>query len=123
MKCCSLMGKTVDLISIEEDEAKFSCGQEEFKIYHEQDCCESVSIADNEVNIPNTPFIILNLTIDNEIGESDYEVTEKTIYHFETNKGKFDLEWNGSSNGYYGTSVALYKKTATGTFSVWEDER
>ncbi|HXF25597.1 MAG TPA: hypothetical protein VN602_13805 [Gemmatimonadaceae bacterium] len=83
-----------------------------FRLFHSQDCCESVSV--NEV-IGNVEDLIGSpLTMAEETGSDDQgdiqppEYSESftwTFYKLATVKGYVTLRWLGESNGYYSESV------------------
>ena len=107
-----LIGKTLTKVENKDnDEIIFTCENgKQYKMYHGQDCCESVSIED----------IVGDLQEAEEV--SNYEPTSKediertkeaddwgsctwTYYKFATIKGYVDIRWYGESNGYYSESV------------------
>ncbi len=95
------------------DTAHFICaGMGEFVIYHPQDCCERVCLEEILGEIPATPFLIKKITETGDISGEGYgdEVVENQFYLFETSKGDFILHFNGTSNGFYGTSVYIAPK-------------
>lgn len=102
-----LVGKTVTKINAD-DETDIECGSEKFRIYHEQDCCESVTLVRKD-GIPEVPFTILEVGTGGTYDSDDDGVSETNEFTFVTDKGIFNLVWQGYSNGYYGTSVAFYK--------------
>jgi hypothetical protein len=105
--------KTVTKIFAEDDMVFFNTTDGEYKIFHEQDCCESVRLI-NDYQFPITPFFIIGIDIHEENIENEYEVQVITTISFETDRGDFTLVWDGSSDGYYGVSVDLYKETKDG---------
>ena len=94
-------------------EMVFSNGVDTFRFYHEQDCCESVSIEDIVGDISD--LIGSEILMAEEVSgcipegfvESEYEAHEWTFYKFATIKGYVDVRWFGTSNGYYSTAVSL----------------
>ena len=81
-----------------------------FRMFHYQDCCESVSIEDvvgDVEDLLNSPILRAeersNGVQNIEDGYGDVE--QWTFYTISTIKGTVDLRWYGTSNGYYGTSV------------------
>lgn len=92
-----------------------------FYIYHDQDCCEDVHIADvngdwndligTEILVAeerSEEYKIVYEDVDDDEDEDDYYIGELlgyTFYTFRTRKGDFDLRFEGESNGYYGVDV------------------
>ena len=106
-----LMGLT--LISIEQhgdEEIQFKtrCGRN-FILYHQQDCCESVTIDEvigDYEDLLHTPILSAE-----EISNSDdsprghnYSHTW-TFYKLSTIKGSVTIRWYGESSGYYSEEV------------------
>lgn len=84
-----------------------------YKMYHEQDCCESVDINDicGEVDfLLNTPITLAEEVVQDG-GENDYGSSTWTFYNFGTVKGYVTIRWYGESNGYYSESVSFVKWT------------
>lgn len=108
-----LIGKT--LLSVEEvdnDEVhlNFSDGSS-YKMWHRQDCCESVYLADvcgEWADLIGSPLLMAEVA--SEDGSDDDDCSESrtwTFYKFGTVKGYVTLRWCGESNGYYSESVDL----------------
>lgn len=82
-----------------------------YKIFHEQDCCESVWIEDvcgDIEDLIGSPVLLAEeCTNAEDLGElPDSEVSHTwTFYKFATAKGYVDIRWYGTSNGYYSESV------------------
>lgn len=81
-----------------------------FRLYHEQDCCESVNVNDiigDSTDIVGSPLLIAYEEA-NADGpkENDYDESHTwTFYRLATIKGSITLRWYGTSNGYYSESV------------------
>jgi hypothetical protein len=83
-----------------------------YKMYHDQDCCESVymeDIAGDLNDLIGSPILTAE-------ERSDYNETEDgdeqwTFYELATIKGSVTIRWYGTSNGYYSTSVSFEKLT------------
>lgn len=81
-----------------------------FIFYHEQDCCESVSIEDvcgDLDDLVGSPLTQAEETVndDGDVKDEDYGSATWTFYKFSTVKGSVTVRWYGSSNGYYSESV------------------
>ena len=90
---------------------------EEYQLYHEQDCWESVSIEEIIGDLGD----LINSTIveaeevhggDDPAGWEPGEYTDSytwTFYKLRTANGCVTIRWLGESNGYYGESVSFTK--------------
>lgn len=111
----TLVGKTLAEVRRSGDEELFFTTQdgETFKMYHSQDCCESVYIEDIEGDLDSlvgNPIIVAEVA-----SKDDPEASESgtwTFYKLATIKGHVDIRWYGSSNGYYSESVDFVKVSA-----------
>ena len=130
-----IIGKTVVKINKELNKALlFHCVTgETYKMFHQQDCCESVTIEDicGDLNdLVNTPIVqafekshkasegkidienytdkvafrLLGLKVDRCVDSCTW-----TFYTFSTIKGTVTIRWYGESNGYYSESVSFEK--------------
>lgn len=131
-----LLGKTLINIRNNGDEIYFETSEgDEFKMYHSQDCCESVSVEDiaGDLNdLLNAPILIAEAISSSDptedVIEKRKEIYEQespefrnygpnpnngwrtesetwTFYKLATIKGSVTIRWYGSSNGYYSESV------------------
>ena len=124
-----LLGKTLIAVDINnnKDEIIFTVNDDtQYKMYHSQDCCESVSIEDITGDLEDligSPILVAeeNVSTDKsaeqiaiqekemlEQGDNYYDYEESftwTFYKLATIKGYVDIRWYGSSNGYYSESV------------------
>ena len=81
-----------------------------WELYHDQDCCESVSIEDitgNLRDLVRSPILMA----DESTSKRGHPAPQYpgswtwTFYKFATVKGYVDVRWLGESNGYYSESV------------------
>lgn len=104
----------------------FTCADgDEFHMWHEQDCCESVTVDDicgdwDEIigsliikaeEITNAPEGFVDPYAPKKGSDSDYwrESFTWTFYRITTMKGQVVIRWYGTSNGYYSESVSFCK--------------
>lgn len=110
-----IIGKTIKEIVFTGEEYNkkiyFLIDNDEYVMYHDQDCCEAVSIDDivGDINdLIGSPLTMAEeVTNPDGLGRKD-EYDESytwTFYKFATNKGYVTIKWYGESNGYYSESV------------------
>ena len=139
-----LVGKTIVSINREDNELIFICSTgEKYKMYHSQDCCESVTIEDicgNLEDLIGTPILKAEEVSNDEFvnafeskfhkvegfyteqddeGNCKPESCTWTFYKLATIKGYVDIRWFGVSNGYYSEAVNFEKADKNGNFGRW----
>lgn len=77
-----------------------------FKLYHEQDCCEKVTIEDvcGDLNDLIGHPILHAIGSSSEL-DGEYSHETFTFYIIDTIKGTVTMRWYGESNGYYSEAV------------------
>jgi hypothetical protein len=116
-----LIGKT--LTAIETDRREFiemtTADGKKWRMYHSQDCCESVEIEDINGELDDligSPILMAeevtheNETPDGMTPDDNYGSFTWTFYKFATMKGYVTIRWYGASNGYYSERVSFYEQ-------------
>tara|TARA_B110000977_G_scaffold155955_1_gene198416 strand:+ start:359 stop:757 length:399 start_codon:yes stop_codon:yes gene_type:complete len=99
------------VVNLDGDELRFHLTEQHYvRMYHSQDCCESVYIEDivgDLDDLVGTPLLLVEevSSYEGESRSQDFETW--TYYRFRTIKGNVDIRWYGSSNGYYSESVDI----------------
>ena len=149
MEISELKGKVLSKIEkINNEELIFHLENgDKYKLYHPQDCCESVSIDDINGDLEDligAPILLAeevnseefqknfeesfklkegkedyDWNYENEDGDSKPESCTWTFYKLATKNGYVDIRWYGESNGYYSESVEFKKADENGEFSYW----
>ena len=112
----SLLGKTIvrcdAKVGVERFELETSTG-EVYRMYHSQDCCESVYLEDicGEIqDLIGSPILQAEESCNSKENPSGFDTQYQdsftwTFYRLTTMKGQVVLRWYGSSNGCYSESV------------------
>jgi hypothetical protein len=112
-----LVGKTLTKIERDGNDALFfHCHTGEvYKMYHDQDCCESVTIEDicgDLDDLIGAQILIAREDSNRPLTQAEIDRGDRaddsytwTFYRFATAKGFVDIRWFGTSNGYYSESV------------------
>ena len=109
-----LLGKIFTSVVKNDDDTEIifldepGCG---YKMYHMQDCCESVYVEDIDGDLSD--LIGSPITQAEEASSKDGPLSEYdesytwTFYKLATAKGYITIRWYGTSNGYYSESVYI----------------
>lgn len=108
-----LLGKILTKIDIDRgtgsDTITFHCEDNtSYRQYHDQDCCESVTIDDivgDLEDLIGNPITLAEESIGDNSESHGAESYTWTFYRLATVKGYVDIKWFGESNGYYSESV------------------
>ncbi len=113
-----LIGKTIKEITGAEKGSdsilfKLDTG-EKYRMYHSQDCCESVEVDDVDGDIADligSPLVVAEEVSSEGAPQKEewYDSFTWTFYKFATVKGFVMIKWYGTSNGYYSESVDFEK--------------
>lgn len=91
-----------------DEEIHFISPSVTWKMYHNNDCCESVYIKDISGDLDDLVGSPILFAYENSSFNADGDGEETwTFYRIGTIKGTVTISWYGSSNGYYSTSVDL----------------
>lgn len=109
-----LLGEVIVDIQNSDNELIFTLENgQQYKLYHNQDCCENVYIEDiiGDLNdLIGTPITMAE-KVSNADGPESHKVDWRddsetwTFYKLATIKGYVTIRWYGSSNGYYSEEV------------------
>jgi nitrate reductase beta subunit len=81
-----------------------------FKMWHDQDCCESVHIEDingEMKDVVGSEILLAEEIFNHEKDDDNYESATWTFYKLSTIKGSVTIRWLGRSNGYYSERVSF----------------
>lgn len=113
-KVQDLLGRTfTKVVNVDDEELILENDTESFTFYHDQDCCEYVSIESitGDLNdLINSPILFAEESVNEDltVDQSGFGGSGTwTFYKLATVKGWVDIRWYGESNGYYSESVNL----------------
>ncbi len=117
-----LVGKSFTSVRRDEDDRDgiiFENDTETYRLYHEQDCCESVGVEEIHGDLKDLEGAVIRVATEDKNYEpeghipaqDDYDdVAEQwCFYTFRTIKGTVTVRFYGTSNGYYATDANLYR--------------
>ena len=115
-----LVGKTLRAVTQNGDDSIHfeSTTGEQWKMFHNQLCCESVNIEDvvgDLQDLVGAPILMAEVSTNSVDGKHslDPDVPDEsftwTFYKLATAKGYVTIRWYGYSNGYYSERVSFEK--------------
>lgn len=112
-----LKGHTLQSVESSIDEIVFTLQNgDKYRLYHSQDCCESVTIEDINGDLQDlvgSPIMRAEESTNNDNPkERPDDSWTWTFYRLATMKGWVVIRWYGESNGYYSESVDWGKVAA-----------
>lgn len=110
----ALVGMTLKQVVVDEKEDQITFiadNGQTFMLYHDQDCCESVSINDIEGDIQDLiglPIVTAEEAFSDDAPLNEYTESHTwTFYRIATAKGMVVIRWYGESNGNYSESASF----------------
>lgn len=119
-----LIGKTLTIVEkVGEDKIVFTTNEgRQYKLYHHQECCESVTVEDivGELSdLVGEPILIAEEATSTQnpqgVTKEYQDSFTWTFYKFATRKGYVDIRWYGESNGYYSEGVDFDERSMDAT--------
>ena len=109
-----MLGAIFDEVKkIDEGEIIFKSKRYSYSMFHDQDCCETVTIKqiDGDLNdLIGSPILLaVETTNRGEDTDDEYDSITWTFYELATIKGYVTISWYGESNGYYSERVDILK--------------
>lgn len=107
----NLVGQVLESVTINRDDDEIVFRTKEgnaYKMYHDQDCCESVWIEDIVGGLEDMAGerVIFAYESSSEVEDTEYgDVQQWTFYNIATQRNSATIRWNGSSNGFYSIAV------------------
>ena len=117
-----LSGKTCSRVENKNDEELwlYTTDKKAVRLYHRQDCCESVYIEDivgDLKDLVGNP--LLRAEVRTEDADSAFGDLTYTFYELATIRGSVTIRWYGESNGYYSTRVSIASYDLDEDGEVW----
>ena len=94
------------------------------RMYHPQECCESVQLIDFDDLKPEDLIGGTIVLFEEYTKEGDctmISVEQYTFYRMRTTKSDMTMRWHGESNGYYGIDVTLRLEDKDGN-EIYDDD-
>ena len=109
-----MLDQTFTSVQADNETVTFQNDKVRYVLYHEQDCCESVTVEEiigDLDDLENLPLLIAREdTNADDPGTCQGESYTWTFYNFATYKGYVTIRFLGESNGYYSEEVYCMKE-------------
>lgn len=110
----TLKGKVLSEVAgahAQSEEITFRCADgATFRMWHEQDCCEGVSVVEvigDTNDLIGTPILQAEESTNTDNPPEHADSFLWTFYRLQTIRGSVVIRWLGESNGYYSESVSF----------------
>ena len=109
-----MLNQTFTSVRADNETVTFENDQVRYVLYHDYDCCESVTVEEiigDLEDLENLPLLISREDTNAEDpGTCTSESYTWTFYNFATYKGYVTIRFLGESNGYYSEDVSCRKE-------------
>lgn len=107
-----LLGQTLVNINATDEEILFTNDEgRRWKLYHSQDCCESVYVEDivgDLQDLIGNPLLVADERVQDDRNYGELGMLGMwTFYELATIKGSVTIRFYGTSNGYYSVGVTF----------------
>ena len=114
-----MVGETVDFVDVDETKNQIVITTQsgrQFRIYHDQDCCEQVEIVESQdgdgqlVTLIGKKIEGVEVELEEDVDPPPFEDCDswtRTKISFRTNSETVISRWIGTSNGYYSESITI----------------
>ena len=114
-----MVGETVEFVDVDDTKNQIVITTQsgrQFRIYHDQDCCEQVEIAESQdgdgqlVTLIGKKIEGVAVELEEDVDPPPFEDCDswtRTKISFRTNSETVISRWIGTSNGYYSESITI----------------
>ena len=114
-----MVGETVEFVDVDETKNQIVITTQsgrQFRIYHDQYCCEQVEIAESQdgdgqlVTLVGKKIEGVEVELEEDVDPPPFEDCDswtRTKISFRTNSETVISRWIGTSNGYYSESITI----------------
>lgn len=115
-----LNGQTIKAIRLngDEDELEIETTDNLYLMFHRQDCCESVTLEDYDIedlhSLEGQKVISASKESNSGDASDGYSTETWTFYKILCERDSVTMRWYGTSNGYYSEDVDFMKEIKEG---------